>query len=291
MNGELQNWLNNLESWSTIIRNFGLLIAAGIALWVAYRRIQVADRQAGTAQLGLLNERYQKGAEMLGSEALPVRLGGIYALRLLAEEHLEEYHIQTMRLFCAFVRHPNGKAVEASEMIDGGSLTPDADYTDGWEEGGEEAGTSHPQRVREDVQAIIDIMRKRSEKSIALERKAKFVLDLRAANLRYASLADMNLTHAFLLKTNLSNARLNSTILSGAVFYKADLSAANLTSTDLSGAQFSNPDNASRTAAIGLTQVQLDNARADPEKPPNLEGLMDAKTGNSLVWHSVSPSG
>ena len=70
MSGELQDWLSNLESWSTIIRNFGLVIAAVIALWFAKKRIVVSDRQAETAQRGLLNERYQKGAEMLGSRVL-----------------------------------------------------------------------------------------------------------------------------------------------------------------------------------------------------------------------------
>ena len=38
MSGELQNWLSNMESWSTIIRNFGLVIAAVIALWFAKQR-------------------------------------------------------------------------------------------------------------------------------------------------------------------------------------------------------------------------------------------------------------
>ena len=96
MSGELPNLLNSLESWSTIIRNFALLIAAGIALWFAKQRIVVADRQSETAQQGLLNERYQKGAEMLGSEVLPVRLGGIYALSRLAEDDPEKYHIKVM---------------------------------------------------------------------------------------------------------------------------------------------------------------------------------------------------
>ena len=43
---------------------------------------------------------------MLGSEVLSVRLGGIYALQRLAEEEPKQYHVQIMRLFCAFVRNP-----------------------------------------------------------------------------------------------------------------------------------------------------------------------------------------
>ena len=97
------DWLRtgsgDLESGSTTIRNIGLLVGGGIAIWVAYRRSVIS-------QLGLLNERYQKGAEMLGSEVLAVRLGGIYALQRLVEDHPKQYHVQVMRLFCAFVRNP-----------------------------------------------------------------------------------------------------------------------------------------------------------------------------------------
>ena len=94
------------ESGSTTVRNIGLVIAALVALPLAIWRSLVAQRHADTAQQNLLNERYQQGAEMLGSEVLSVRLGGIYALRRLSEEHPKQYHVQIMQLFCAFVRNP-----------------------------------------------------------------------------------------------------------------------------------------------------------------------------------------
>ena len=95
------------DSLSTIIRNLALVIGGTIAVLLAVWRSRIserqataaqdhaetAQRQAETAQRGLLNERYQRGAEMLGSKVLSVRLGGIYALGRLAEEHPEEYHI------------------------------------------------------------------------------------------------------------------------------------------------------------------------------------------------------
>ena len=99
-------WLSGGESGSTTIRNIALVAAGLIALPLAIWRGVVANRQANTAQQGLLNERYQKGAEMLGNGVLSVRLGGIYALQRLAEESPGQYHIQIMRLFCAFVRSP-----------------------------------------------------------------------------------------------------------------------------------------------------------------------------------------
>ena len=107
-------WLSAGESGSTTIRNIGLIAVGVIALPLAIWRGIVAERQAATAQQGLLNERYQKGAEMLGSHTLSVRLGGIYALEHLTVEHPGKYHLRTMELFCAFVRHPvEDKALEA----------------------------------------------------------------------------------------------------------------------------------------------------------------------------------
>ena len=99
------DWLS-IESNGSTIRNIVLVAAAMIALPLAIWRSIVAERQAKTAQRGLLNERYQKGAEMLGSGILSVRLGGIYALARLAREHPGGYHTQIMNLLCSFVRNP-----------------------------------------------------------------------------------------------------------------------------------------------------------------------------------------
>ena len=63
------------ESVSATVRNMGVVIGGVIAIVLAVWRSMVAERQADTAQQGLLNERYQKGAEMLGSDLLSVRAG------------------------------------------------------------------------------------------------------------------------------------------------------------------------------------------------------------------------
>ena len=102
-----------LESNATTIRNLGIVTGGAVALvfaiWrgiVAQNQSEASRLQADTAQQGLLNGRYQRGAEMLGNSALSVRMGGIYALRRLAEEHPNEYRVQIMRLLCAFACHP-----------------------------------------------------------------------------------------------------------------------------------------------------------------------------------------
>ena len=222
MIGEIQDWLNNLESWSTIIRNFGLVIAAGIALWFAKQRIVVSDRQAETAQRGLLNERYQKGAEMLGSEVLAVRLGGIYALARLAREHPGDYHIQIMRLLCAFVRHPTGELGEAP-------LTAAAELNSGQGKANDEDGKDPPLGAREDIQAVMTAVHERSEVQIKTEEGEKYWLDLSGANLE----------RVYLLSTNPKSARANGILagnLSGAIMIGAKLTYANLTGVNLAGA-------------------------------------------------------
>ena len=155
-------WRGEEESVGMAIRNLVLAIAAIAALPLAIWRSKVAERQVATAQGGLLNERYQKGAEMLGSKDLPVRLGGIYALADLSREHPEDYHTKIMSLLCAFVRHPVGKSIEAALPTRG--LTPTAEFIHGWDEEDEEdeeheaisgVGKGRPLRVREDVQAVL----------------------------------------------------------------------------------------------------------------------------------------
>ena len=167
-------WLHPEEpttvSNSETLRNVGLLIGgvlafvfAGWRAWVAERQANAAQTQANmaldqaaTAQQGLLNERYQKGAEMLGSEVLTVRLGGIYALQGLAAEHPEQYHIQIMRLFCAFVRNPTG-------VMEG--------HFAGYDDDGQ------PIRgIRDDVQAVMHAIGSRTDADIALERDGEMFM-------------------------------------------------------------------------------------------------------------------
>ena len=242
------------ESGSTIIRNLGLVIGGLIAIGFGIWRGVVAGRQAKTSQRGLLNERYQKGAEMLGSEVLSVRMGGIYALQGLAEDEPEQYHVQIMRLFCAFVRHP----------------TKD-----------EEAGSRSISGVREDVQAVMTVIGTRSDADIELEVKEQFNLDL-----TWANLTGVSMLRAIPISANLAGANLAGASMLRAKLFFTNLSRVLLDSTDLTGAYLDSTDltGASLSGAKGLTQEQLDQAQADPADPPKLDGLCDAQTGAPLQW-------
>ena len=303
--GWLRETPNGYESASTTIRNLGLLVAAPFALWFAYWRARVADRQskaaqeqvatlqrqAETAQRGLLNERYQKGAEMLGSGVLSVRLGGIYALARLAREHPEEYHMQIIRLFCAFVRNPISEDVRSEE--DTNEVETKTELSD------RKKATKKPE-LRPDVQEIMTAIGGRSDTQICVEKEENptFRLDLRKANLTNAELHRANLSNADFSYANLSGARLVMANLSGAwmpivnlsgaeligadlcntQFMRTNLRAAGLNGAKLFGTGFSRTDisGAVLTSAHGLTQEQLDTACADQDNPPKLDSPFDA---------------
>ena len=246
------------ESNSETVRNVGLVIAAIVALplaiwrsWVAGRQATAALRQSDTAHQELLDARYQQGAEMLGSSALSVRLGGIYALRRLSEDHPEIYHIEIMRLFCAFARNPTGDA--------GSPAWQDSRGRDPWEE------IEGPQ-LREDVRAIMDAIRFRATRAIDLEKTAGFILDLSGANLQGANFLGADLSGANLGRTHLKYAVLRNANLSGSWFDSV------LPSPPVNG----------------LIQSQLDQACADPDNPPVLNGIVDDGTNEYLVWHGKS---
>ena len=246
----------------------------------AQQQVDTAHRQAETAQQGLRNERYQKGADMLGSKVLSVRMGGIYALQRLAREHPEEYHIQIMRLLCAFVRRPTADKDYETELYN--NIRDKLHHN------------IEGPVAREDVQDAMQAIGARSEKEVELEEDQKFQLDLSHARLRHMNLRDRSLTR----RTNLT----------GAYLYNADLFDANLISVDLTNAWFrgANLSEAKLFDAVlfksdlmharvsetvfdgvkGLTQNQLDQARRlDPGEPrPDLHGAFDAVSGEQLEW-------
>lgn len=308
------------------IRNVGLVIAAIVALPIAIWRSRVAERQADIAQQGVLNERYQKSAEMLGSGVLSVRLGGIAALERLAFEHPTQYHVEVMKLLFAFIRQP----IEDSQARNFPVLGM--------------------RGSRQDVQAAVDAVRVCRLQNRTAEANSIRWIDLSGADLRQADLSNIDLSvmpvtswhgiasrtfgapnmrialsHTDLSKANLSfatmphclceeanfaDANLLGAELQKAVFLLANLRNASLVAADLAGAEFirSNLHNATLRDAnlsgakfaeaspgdAGLTQRQLDEACADPDAPPELIKMVDAETGHVLEWHGKEcekPSG
>ncbi len=301
------------ESHSTTIRNLGFVIAGLVALPLAVWRAQVADRQADTARRSLLNEQYQRGVELLRSDALSDRLIGIEALHVLAEERPGEYHIPIMRLLCSFVRRPTTDDALDRRM----EVEAESDFK--WRD------TGPNYKLREDVQTAMDSIAVCHERQMQIEAANNFWLDFQGADLKGADLRGKDLSSAHrtdpqvsslasllrlrrgtdfsgakLHKANLNGARLPrahftqaellhthlmDADLNGATFWSADLSSATFWSADLTDADFrfanlSGTDfsGEGEFPATGLTQEQLNSAVIHFNDPPSLYGMVDPRT-------------
>ena len=233
------NWLSPEDpktgSNGETLRNVGLLIGGVLALvfalwrgWVAERQanssqslvkasqkqVEAAQHQVETAQQGLLNDRYQRSAEMLGSTVMAVRLAGLYALRRLAEEHPAVFHAQCMELLCAFVRTP----------------TRDTNVSLPGPEDWHIVGS----KIREDVQAAISFIGQRDLGRVTVDLSERIKIDLRGANLAGADLREHCLDGADLTDAVLAYARLER-----AFFVDTQMTGADLTGARMEGAYFS----------------------------------------------------
>ena len=98
-----------------------------------------------------------------------------------------------------------------------------------------------------------------------------------------ASLYQANLARAILSRTNFDGAGLGGANLLGSDLSNANLSNARLSPLTVTTQQ-AGKDPCPRMVLTKLTQAQLDVACAEPEKPPNLDGAIDAETGKPLIW-------
>ena len=285
------NWISQGESNSGTIRNIGLvlagLVALPLALWrsfVAQSQASAAQRQAFTAQEGLANDRYQKGAEMLGSDVLSVRIGGIYALRSLVDDMPQVYGAPVKRLLCAFIRNPT----EDSSLLFN-----------------HESPRAEAPLLRDDVKVALEAVTVRHASEVEHERKTRIVHDIVHSKLQrlvliHGNLANFNLssvdfTNSLLAKADFSYAFLAFADLSGADVGGANFQRTILNECNLSGAMFASiavgsDQQTRKIVASNLTQAQLDQAVAAPDNPPILDGVIDAETGEQLVWRGRAPS-
>ena len=206
---------------SETLRNVGLLVAGVFAFAIAIWRAKVADQQSLTAKVeaetskqGLLYDRFQRGAQMLGSESLSVRLAGIYSLEQLAKDDPEQYHIQIIQSFCSFVTNPSRNS-EPRELPSGQAANAE-------------------QATRQDIRAAMYALGKRSEVGKSLEREAEIRLDLRSASLVGCDLSEMDFSNALLGGADLTLADLFNCQL-----IRADLRQTILTKAKLGGTNFS----------------------------------------------------
>ncbi|MFJ1762849.1 pentapeptide repeat-containing protein [Amycolatopsis sp. NPDC088138] len=302
----------------------GLGIGAGatgiFALLLAVRR-QIHQEKA-TADTTLdaterrVTELYTKAVEQLGSPKAPVRLGGLYALERLGQNHPDQ-RATIVNVICAYLRMRYTVPAEPPE-----DASPD--QLDRYEDRAQEA------QVRITAQRILHRHREIPSTSPIFWDDVAIIIDLAHANMAGADLTLSKLvatdfTHARLadanfLKSNLSystfvhadlrDAKLRSVVLDGADLTHADLSdaeligaslcetnlthanlsRANLQGADLTGADLTRVD--LRGANVELAKLEGTNLTAvliDKDTRINLPPEFFALDADELVRQQASP--
>ena len=261
------------ESVSSILRNIGLIVggivAVLLAMWrslvaerqadatlwqarTAFSQAQTTERQSITTLQTFLNDRYAQGTRKLESDDPSVRLDGIDALKRLAKEHPDRYHVPVMSRLCSFMKIPYNLS-----------------------------------RLRAEVEATMTTIGSRSKDDISLENKENFELDLSGVKLQKASLNRLDFSDSNLMFADLSEASLQNADLSNARLRGTNLKDAWLYEANLSGVQFCLGEG--DYPAAGLTQKQLDSACSYTNNPPRLDGVLDANTGEPLNPPTTEP--
>ena len=270
-------------------------IGVPFAIWRGLslqQQSEAASEQSNIAQSNLLDDRYQTGVEMLDSQVLSVRLGGIYALERVAENDPSTYHISTMSVLSAFIRNSHIKDEREGKRD---HAVPD----------NEQKGPP------EDVCTILEVIGRRSSKQHEIESERNYTVNLKGARLcewrqrvpifaPESDFSNVNFSHADLSQADLESVKFVRSKffmanLSGAYFLDADFSHASFYRADLSGARFllvnlSEADLAraklsgtSLKKANGLTQEQINSAEIDKQRPPVLTDAVDAVTKQPLI--------
>jgi hypothetical protein len=223
-----------------------------------FRNIEIARDNLRVTEEGKLTERFSKAVELLGSDKLDIRLGGIYALERIAQDSLKD-HWTVMEVLTAFVREQSRK--EYRGYIP--SLSASSSSIDIIED---------DLTLREDIQAALTVIGRREWSKVERPHQE---LNLMQAFLGKAILIDANLRNANLFKTNLQQSILFRTdlrkaILADAILIGADLNYAKLNGTNLQSALLHRADLRTST---GLSWEQISKAVITDETmlPPELE--------------------
>src|SRR5215211_1947565 len=217
------------------IQAVGVLIAglAGfMGLYFTWRNLrQTRESTQRTLELteqGQITERFTRAIDQLGATdddgnpRLEVRLGGIYALERIDKESPERaYHSTVMEVLTAYVREnapwppkSSNKSPEREFIKPPFIKPPEGDSVSNsspnvaaeQDEGAEQEVEPTSGTPRTDIQAVLDVLKRREEDRVP--KKPRVRLDLRGTDLQEAYLRGANLQKANLQGANLQGANL-----------------------------------------------------------------------------------
>src|SRR5215203_2287843 len=243
------------------------------------------QRTLELTEQGQITERFTRAIDQLGATdddgnpRLEVRLGGIYALERIDKESPERaYHSTVMEVLTAYVREnapwppkSSNKSPEREFIKPPFIKPPEGDSVSNsspnvaaeQDEGAEQEVEPTSGTPRTDIQAVLDVLKRREEDRVPKKPRVRLDLrgtdlqgaDLRKAYLYDANLGEGNLQKATLAEANLRFANLGGGNLQGALVIGADLQGANLRYADLQGARGLTEEQIERT--IGSLETKL----------------------------------
>jgi uncharacterized protein YjbI with pentapeptide repeats len=221
--------------------------------------------QLFTAREGQLVDRFTKTIDQLGEDKIDVRLGGVYALKQIAERF--EYRRPIAEIFVAYLKtHATETPLATETSRTTAVLSPTAvrrPSVPGATRTGEEV------RLRPDLQAVLRILvGEELWRRAGIERLDLSYIIVRNADLRGVDLSNVVLLGAVLDGSNLRTAKFRGADLRSASLNDADLRGADFEHADLSGAHLSRAD---------LAEARLTNEALLVDATLNEANLRDAE--------------
>jgi Pentapeptide repeats (8 copies) len=206
----------------------GLGVVAGLLFtWYQINDSRNATEQSlRTTQQGQITSRFSQAVDQLGSDAVDVRVGGIYSLEQIALDAPDDFYRPVMEVLAGYVRAHNQYG-QPAENPEGPSVQANGQTLD--------------------VRAAVIVLTRRPDPPSGSEglRLSLAGVDFRTMSLTRANLAGVDLSNAHLEGANLGEADLEGAILSGtftsgmlpANFTLACLQSADLSRSDISPGQ------------------------------------------------------
>ena len=220
----------SIPSQIELIKAMAQIVLGGAifgTLYLTWRRVNAAERTIEVAREGQITERFTRAIDQLGSDKVPIRLGGIYALERIARDSAED-HWPVMQVLMDCV--PRRQSLDKQPV-------------------GDPSGRSVPA----DAQAILTVLGRLNTKHAEPGRR----LNLRWADLRRADLRNVNFREAILIEADLCGVHLDHANLQGANLALADLRCTILQNANLRDAQLEFAD----LRGADLTSANLQGAK------------------------------
>jgi hypothetical protein len=186
----------------TLVQTLGGIFFS-ITSFFTWRSLRNSEKTYYLADEKQVTERFTKAIEMLSSDQMEIRLGGIYALERITRDSEEDY-ASVVEILTAFIRTRSFQPQE-----DSGSL-------------------------KHDVQATLSVLRRRKVEND--EKLDYFNLNLHKANLRNLDMSGFVLKRANLSESDLGDTNLIGAVLDYANLVQANVKGANLQNASLKGA-------------------------------------------------------